>query len=260
MKNIIPQVSVIMNCYNGEKYLKQSLNSLVNQSFKNWELIFWNNKSNDRSEKILKNFKDKRIKYFKSKNFTKLYRARNLAIQKAKGKYICFLDVDDWWVKQKLQMQINFLNENKKAGFVFSNLYVFNQNNKKTKLYFSRFIPSGKITQILLNDYKIGILTVMMKKKFFDKKKFNNNYNIIGDFDFFINLSLKENFFCIQKPLAYYRVHKKNFSKESKIYTEELKKWFLINSKILKKKRLSLFKLKLYYLKLKFKNFLRMGS
>ena len=106
MKNIIPQVSVIMNCYNGEKYLKQSLNSLVSQSFKNWELIFWNNKSNDRSEKILKNFKDKRIKYFKSKNFTKLYRARNLAIQKAKGKYICFLDVDDWWVKQKLQMQI----------------------------------------------------------------------------------------------------------------------------------------------------------
>ena len=70
IKKIIPKeplVSIIMNCHNGEKYLKKSVSSIINQSYRNWELIFWDNKSSDNSAKILKNFKDKRIKYFYSK-------------------------------------------------------------------------------------------------------------------------------------------------------------------------------------------------
>ena len=62
-----PLVSVIMNCYNGEKYLKLAIASIINQKYTNWELIFWDNKSTDNSAKILKKFKDKRIKYFFSK-------------------------------------------------------------------------------------------------------------------------------------------------------------------------------------------------
>ena len=58
-----------MNCHNGEKYLNQSVNSIINQSYKNWELIFFDNKSKDKQKKILKRFKDKRIKYYKSKVF-----------------------------------------------------------------------------------------------------------------------------------------------------------------------------------------------
>ena len=62
-----PLVSVIMNCYNGEKFLNDSLTSLFKQSFKNWELIFFDNNSKDNSKKIIKSFKDKRIKFFSSK-------------------------------------------------------------------------------------------------------------------------------------------------------------------------------------------------
>ena len=62
MKN--PQVSVIMNCYNGEKYLNQAIDSVINQTYKNWELIFWNNDSIDSSEEIINSFKDERIKYY----------------------------------------------------------------------------------------------------------------------------------------------------------------------------------------------------
>ena len=101
MKNFKPLISIIMNCYNGEKYLKKSIKSVINQNYKNWELIFWDNKSSDNSKKILKEFKDNRIKYFFSKKFTNLYEARNLAIKKSKGSYICFLDTDDWWDKKK---------------------------------------------------------------------------------------------------------------------------------------------------------------
>ena len=58
-----PLVSIIMNCYNGEKYLKEAIRSVINQTYKNWEIIFWDNQSKDKSSQILKSFKDKRIKY-----------------------------------------------------------------------------------------------------------------------------------------------------------------------------------------------------
>ena len=112
-KNNYPSVSVIMNCHNGEKYLKESVRSVINQSYKNWELIFWDNVSTDNSKEIVKSFVDKRIKYFYSKKFTNLYEARNLAIEKASCNYIAFLDTDDKWSADKLEKQINFLNNNK---------------------------------------------------------------------------------------------------------------------------------------------------
>ena len=262
MKKNNPLISIVMNCYNGEKYLMKSVQSVLNQTYGNWELIFWDNHSSDKSAKIIKNLKDKRIKYFKSKKFTNLYEARNLAISKCKGEFICFLDTDDWWIKEKLKTQINYIqkNKSKKVRFVFSNLYVYDNLRKNSKKYFNYFIPNGKITQQLLNDYKLGILTVMMKKQFFKDKRFNKNFNIIGDFDFFINLSIKESFFCIQKPLAYYRVHKKNYSKKLTEYIQELKKWLDNNSKKLITKKFSLKKIYTYYYKLKLKDFLHLGS
>ena len=78
-------VSIIMNCHNGETFLKQSIDSIINQSFKNWELIFFDNVSDDNSLEIVETFNDKRIKVFKSEKFINLYHARNEAIQKAKG-------------------------------------------------------------------------------------------------------------------------------------------------------------------------------
>ena len=68
---LAPLVSIIMNCYNGQKYLREAVQSVINQTYKNWEIIFWDNQSKDKSSQILKSFKDKRIKYFKSKNFSK---------------------------------------------------------------------------------------------------------------------------------------------------------------------------------------------
>ena len=68
-----PLVSIIMNCHNGSKFLEQSLNSILKQSYKNWELIFWDNKSNDSSKKKFLKFKDKRFNYFFSKKYNKLY-------------------------------------------------------------------------------------------------------------------------------------------------------------------------------------------
>ena len=64
MSKNIPLVSILMNCFNGEKYLQEALDSVVNQTYKNWELIFWDNQSNDRSAEIFKKYKDKRMFYY----------------------------------------------------------------------------------------------------------------------------------------------------------------------------------------------------
>ena len=95
MTSSYPLVSIIMNCFNGEKYLNESVESIIQQSYKNWELIFWDNDSQDDSKKIINKISDDRIKYFKSKKFNRLYKSRNLAIQNAKGEFISFLDISD---------------------------------------------------------------------------------------------------------------------------------------------------------------------
>ena len=112
-----PLVSIIMNCYNGETYLNASLESVLSQTYKNWELIFWDNHSTDSSAKIFKNYKDKRFVYLFANEHTTLYKARNLAIEKTKGDFISFLDVDDLWNKNKLELQMPYFN-NPKVGVV----------------------------------------------------------------------------------------------------------------------------------------------
>ena len=227
-----PEVSIIMNCFNGEKYLAKSLKSIINQSYKNWELIFWNNSSTDKSKKIFKTIKDKRFRYFENKKFKKLYDVRNLAIKKAKGNYISFLDTDDLWVKKKLEIQTKIIKE-KKLNFVYSNFYTI--YNDKTTSLLKRPLPSGNITKQLLKNYSIGILTVLMSKKLFSKNKFNKRYNIIGDFDYFIRLSSTTEMFAIRKALAFYRSHSSNFSKiKLKMYSDELNEWLKNNNKWLK--------------------------
>ncbi len=228
-----PLVSVIMNCYNGEKYLRESICSVINQTYKNWEIIFWDNQSTDRSRKILKSFKDKRIKYFRSKNFSKLYTARNLAISKAKGKFISFLDVDDYWINTKLEKQISLFKKEKNLIVVYSNVFILNNSNKSYKLFSKDMLPSGKITQNLLSNYRMPVITTILKKSIFDKIKFKNNYEIIGDFDFFTKLSLKGQFGPIQEPLAYYRIHEKNISRTKiDLFIKEFNFWIKDNKNL----------------------------
>ena len=134
MNKNFPLVSIIINCHNGERYLQECINSVLSQSYKNWEIIFWDNKSSDNSKKILKKFTDQRIKYFFSENFTNLYDARNLAINKCNGNFVSFLDTDDMWVKNKLEKQINFIKKNSNYKILYSNYYVL-KNNEKQIMY-----------------------------------------------------------------------------------------------------------------------------
>ena len=221
-----------MNCHNGEKFLQQSLISILNQSYKNWELIFWDNKSNDESKKRFLKFKDKRFKYFISKKYNKLYKARNLAIKKSRGKYVCFLDTDDIWKSSKLKKQVDFLNKNKKFALVYTDYLVMKNSKIVGKISKSKLLYSGEITQDLLDYYNIGILTIMIKKKILKKIKFNSKLDIIGDFDLMLKVSRKHLIGSIQEALAVYRIHENNYSKKKmNTYIEEIGNWIKTNKK-----------------------------
>ena len=111
---IEPLVSILMNCYNGEKYLRDAIESVLAQTYQNWELIFWDNQSNDCSAEIFNSYIDKRLKYFYAPKHSLLYEARNWAAEKSSGNYFAFLDVDDYWEACKLEMQMNVFSTDKK--------------------------------------------------------------------------------------------------------------------------------------------------
>ena len=250
-----PIISIIMNCYNGEAFLNEAINSITKQTFENWELIFFDNNSIDKSEKIAKSFKDSRIKYFKSDRLLNLYDARNLAVKKTNGDYISFLDTDDMWTKDKLEKQINFIKKNSNYKILYSNYYVLKNNEKQ--IMYKNELPSGFITQKLLDFYGIGINTAFLDKSIFDQYNFKKDLNIIGDFDFFIKTSKKFEIGYISDPLTFYRIHENSFTKKNyKMYINELSNWIRENEKTLLKNNYSLKKQKFYVIKLKIKFFL----
>ena len=255
MQNKKKLVSIILNCYNGEKYLQQALNSIEKQSYKNWELIFWDNRSTDNSKNIFKSFKNKKFKYYISKKHTSLYKARNLAIKKSRGQFISFIDADDLWEKNKLKKQVELFLRNKQVSLIYSNLWIQNENLKKRKLYWKKDLPSGIIYKKIIKDYCIGIITVMIKKNILSKKNaFDPKYNVIGDFDLFTKLAKKNKFMAVQAPLATYRVHGENLSIKNRIKEiDELKDWLRNN-----KYKLQSFEKKIIQNKIDIRHFLNL--
>lgn len=104
----MPKVSVLMNCLNGEKYVKQAIDSVYAQTHSDWEIIFIDNASTDNTEHIAKSY-DNRLKYYRNEQTLPLYHARNIGLQHVTGDFLAFLDVDDTWVPDKLTQQLTVM-------------------------------------------------------------------------------------------------------------------------------------------------------
>ena len=125
-----PLVSILMNCYNGEKFLEEAINSVLAQTYKNWELIFWDNQSTDQSAYILKSYNDPRLKYFLAPEHTDLGGGRAEAFQYLTGEFIAILDTDDIWLPQKLEKQVPLF-EDPEIGIVISDTFFLMKKQKK---------------------------------------------------------------------------------------------------------------------------------
>jgi len=202
-------VSVIMNCFNSEKYIELSIKSVLKQTYTNWELIIWDNCSTDNTSKIIGKFNDKRILYFRANEHNSLGFARNQALKKTNGKFIAFIDSDDIWLSRKLEIQINFIERNKGINFVYSNHYVIDENGKRVFRFDLWKKPTGKIFHSILRRNNTYILTVLFESSFIklENNLFDTNLELIEELEFFTRLLRKYNAGYIPTPLAEYRVH-----------------------------------------------------
>jgi glycosyltransferase involved in cell wall biosynthesis len=126
-----PFISVVLPVYNAELYITDTINSILNQTYTNFELIIINDGSNDNSEACILQFQDQRIKYFKNEKNLKLIQTLNLGLSLAKGKYIARIDADDIALPQRFEKQIDFLEKNSEYGIVGSFAETFGSENKK---------------------------------------------------------------------------------------------------------------------------------
>ena len=246
-------VSIVINCFNGEKYLQKTLSSVLEQSYKNFEVIFIDNCSTDQSAKIFKTIKDKRFKYFKTKKKIKLYDSRNFALKKCRGNFIAFLDSDDWWKKNFLSSRKKFFSSSSDYGFSYSNCNHFYENKKKLEIFYKKKLPSGLILNELLEYYFVKLSTIILKKGIINSFKFNPLYNIIGDYDLVIRIAKKFKGMAFQDNLVTIRIHTNNFTHNNrKMFYNEYKHWTNnqnYNDYYFKKNRKKI-DLKLEYLKL----------
>ncbi len=155
------KISVIIPNYNSEKYISQTLNSVINQTYKNWEVILVDDCSNKKTIKILQKFKkNKRIKtFFLKQNHGAAY-CRNFAIKKSKSQFLAFLDSDDLWKKTKLQKQLNFMLKNN-LKFSYTNYLAYFENKKITKRVFS---PRKISFEDFINNTSIATSSMIVKR------------------------------------------------------------------------------------------------
>tara|TARA_B100000780_G_C21098673_1_gene443256 strand:- start:804 stop:1709 length:906 start_codon:yes stop_codon:yes gene_type:complete len=223
------KVSILMNCYNSDLYLKESIDSVMSQSYSDWEIIFWDNQSTDNSADIIKKYNDKRIKYFYAPSHTSLYIGRSLALRHCEGKYLAFLDCDDLWMIDKLEEQVNIFENNKKVALVHSNTIFFNSDTKKEKILNSKKRISGYIFEENILNYQFSLETVMVRMSTIVDNSINfGDFNMIGDRDFLSMVCFYGDVHYIDKILGKWRIHANNFSKVLHTgYPKELKKMHL---------------------------------
>jgi glycosyltransferase involved in cell wall biosynthesis len=222
-----PLVSILMNCYNGEKFLREAIDSILAQTYQNWEIIFWDNQSTDRSAEIFKNYTDTRLRYFYAPKHTWLYEARNYAIEKASGDFIAFLDVDDWWLPSKLEKQIPLFSDSK-VGIVCSNYWIVSERKNKRWIALRRPAPTGWVLNEVLKTYFVGLLTLVVRRSALASLDYSCDprYHMIGDLDLVVRLSVHWKLDCEQKPLGFYRAHDSNESiKHHRRQLNELECW-----------------------------------
>lgn len=207
----MPKVSIIINCFNGAKYLKEAIDSVFIQTYTDWEIVFWDNTSIDNSAEIARSYGEK-VRYFRSPETYPLGKARNLAVEKAKGEYIAFLDCDDIWLPKKLEKQIPLFTD-PQAGLVYCGALHFLDG---TKFAYSTYdigpnACRGSIFGNLLTNFGLTFSTVIIRRSALDDIPwFPEEMVMAEDMDLILRIAYSWKIDYVLEPLVKYRVHERN--------------------------------------------------
>lgn len=234
LKEAKPLVSIVMTCFNSENTLQDAISSIINQSYHNWELIFVDDGSTDQSLKIVNQILDDRIKIFSlNRNYGRGFSYQK-GLNEASGKFIMFLDSDDWWYSNKIIKQLDYLKKNNNTMLVGSGL-ITSENYMPVGVRCNKKF-SNIINKKCIEDPPIAFATICLRRKMISKYSFNRNLEVAQDNDFLRTLCMNEYFSNLDDILYVYNERSsfnwskmKNAWKNTKIGLKKYKKVFFVD-------------------------------
>lgn len=225
---MIPKISVVMAVYNGEKYLREAIQSVLDQTYTDFEFIIINDGSTDNSEQIIKSFTDDRIKYF-SKEHSGLINSLNLGLEKSRGEFIARFDADDISEPNRLAEQIKFFENNPQDVLVGSYATIINEAGIKTGELNYPPISWKKIKSYSLLHNPFIHSSVMFRKALISTiGNYNKKFKHIEDYEFWTRIIYKYPCANIPLPLIRYRLHNNQITKKKNMGMRLLGIWIRI--------------------------------
>lgn len=212
------KVSIITPSYNTAKFIEETINSVLCQTYTDWELIIVDDCSKDNTDEVVAKFNDSRIIYIKNETNSGAAVSRNKALREATGRWIAFLDSDDLWEKDKLQKQIAFMEQN---GYAFS-YTAYHKIDESSTPFGGTIRGPKKVTKFALNNYCwMGCLTVM-----YDREKIGliqiEDIKKNNDYAMWLKVIQKANCYFLDEDLACYRKRSGSIRDHSRL---KLIKW-----------------------------------
>jgi len=212
MSSLNPLVSVIITTYNRADLIAEAIRSVLDQTYQNFEIIVVDDGSTDNTKEVVRKFDDNRIKYIYTANWGGPARPRNIGIKRARGEYMAFLDADDYWKENKLEIQLKHFNSPE----------IVSVGAHAIKIGDLRFHREKRVTENLTLDFNgllqcgtaaLSSLVVRNIGFMYDEDK---AFKFVEDFDFQLAITLKtgKQIKILAEPLIYYRIHQGNNAQE----------------------------------------------
>lgn len=203
-------ISVVMPVFNGEKFLKIAIESILKQTYTDFELLIINDGSTDKSAEIIQSYPDNRIHFLENERNKGIFYTRNRLFEEAKGKYIAILDCDDYAEPTRLEKQVDFLDKNEEFGLVGSWITLIDNENRIKGTWQLEHRPE-RIPAKLLFFNQFAQSSVMMRKEFADLK-YRKEIPLAEDYDLWVRISQKTRVINLAESLVKYRLHDDNIS------------------------------------------------
>lgn len=208
-----PVVSIIMPTYNRAGYIRDTISSIIAQTFTDWELLVLDDGSDDDTKEVVASVQDARVIYIQFERIAITGKLKNEGISRSKGEYIAFMDSDDLWPPAKLEQQVKLLSENPDAGFSFTNWQNFSNINNPGKPVYDR--PEGtEVMKMFLaycrGEVPVNIQTVMCRRSCIEQSGYFNTDKIFTDYSFIGKLAYYFKALIMYEPLLLRRLHDSN--------------------------------------------------
>ena len=210
-------VSIIIATYNHAKFIEQTIDSVLSQSYYNFELIIVDDGSTDNTNQVVGKYEDSRIKYILIDHSGRPATPRNEGISISKGKYIAFLDSDDLWMPDFLEKSLQYFNIDKNIGVVTSKLYFINSNSDITYNTFHDSIADNEIFGFdkLFFQNVVNLSAAIVRRECLEKTgNFNesNKFRGVEDYHLWLRISSEYKIYFLSQVLGYYRKHEEGIS------------------------------------------------